>query len=233
MCLRMNTDKRLKKTEMFWTSHISDTRIIIIRTQNPHIFHAVKIGFSQKLTAFLQKFWLTSAQFRLFENSELRRTIIITSRFEKLCFCVYKHIWEKLGLIRSLITMYECLRSSRMWRRVTGWFMRSNSLIFEGGMSILRGKSTFKMRPIHYLEMSGTNDSMTRHHIPEKRRLELWFYFIESDTRLTMRPICFTEMSKTHHSDMRCHNPEEQKHQLHCCESLENRKNIRRFVCKW
>jgi hypothetical protein len=134
-----------------------------------------------------------SGQFRYLKTLILGDVIFIMSWFEKLCFCVHKHIWEKLGLIRSLVTMYECLRSSRMWRRVTGWFMRSNSLIFGDGMFILRGKSAFKMRPIHCLEMSGTNHPLTRHHIPDKRRPEVWFYSIESDTRLTTRLICFIE----------------------------------------
>jgi len=118
--------------------------------------------------------------------------IFFMSWFEKLCYCVHKHIWEKLGLIPSLITKYECLRSSRMWHRVTGWFVRSNGLIFEGAMSILRGKSIFTMRPTHSLEMSDTSHPLT-HHISEKRRPEVWLCCIESDTRLTTKPICLIE----------------------------------------
>jgi len=56
MCLRMNKEKRLMKTDMSSMSRTSDIRIITIRKYNPHIFHVMKNGFSQKLTAFVQKF---------------------------------------------------------------------------------------------------------------------------------------------------------------------------------
>lgn len=158
--------------------------------------------------------------------------IFIKSWSEKLCFCVHKHIWELLRLIHSLITKYECLRSSRMWCRVTGWFVRSNGLIFQGAMSILRRKSTFKMRPKHPVKMSDTNHPLTRQHIPEKRKPEVWLCFIESDTTLAIRPICFIETSNTHQSIRRRHSSKEQKYQLHCSEILENLKNVRPFVCK-
>lgn len=184
-----------------------DMRIITIRKYNPHIFHAMKNSDYATLLSFVI----------CLKTLSLGDVIFVMSWFEELCFCVNKHIWEKLELIRALLTKYECLRSYRMWRRVTRWFVRSNGLIFEGTMAILRGKSTFKMRPTHSLEMSDTNHPLTRHLVPEKRRPEVWLCFIESGTRLTMRPICFIETSNTHHSVMRCHRPKEQKYQLHCC----------------
>jgi DNA gyrase/topoisomerase IV subunit A len=70
-----------------------------------------------------------------------------------------------------------------------------------------------KMKPLCFVETSGTNDAVMRRHMPEERRQKLTLVYKKKQF-IARKPLCFLETSGTNDAVPRRHMPEERRQKV-------------------